>query len=116
MSATLLRAVRTFLGRAAVAALIAAAPIRAQTWQPANGPPIEGQLTGVFGAVAFISGPHGTGLALLDKLDDASLNRVADFLERSPQAALAWAKSQSKVAAGLHRRLRGPAGREDGGF
>jgi thiol-disulfide isomerase/thioredoxin len=102
-----LKTARTFLGRAAFAGLLAACSAgRAQTWRPADGPPIEGQLSGVFGAVAFISGAHGTGLVPLNKLDDASLNRVADFMERSPQAAQSWAKSQSKVAAGLRRRLQ----------
>jgi thiol-disulfide isomerase/thioredoxin len=101
------KAVQTWLGRAAAAALLAGcSPLWAETWQPSNGPPIEGQLTGVFGAVAFISGPHGTGLVSLNKLDDASLNRVADFLDRAQPAAQSWAKSQSKVASGLRKRLQ----------
>jgi len=90
----------------AVAFALAASPANAETWQATNGQPIEGQLSGVFGSIAVISGVHGTGLVPLGKLDDPGLTRVADYLDAKPKMKPTWAHPSGKVATGLRNRLQ----------
>jgi thiol-disulfide isomerase/thioredoxin len=88
------------------AVLTAASPAVADTWQVENRPPVEGRLTGVYGAVAFISGKQGTGLVSLNILDDAGLARVANFLDAPPKPEPGWATATGKVALGLRNKLQ----------
>jgi thiol-disulfide isomerase/thioredoxin len=86
---------------------MAPAAVPAETWQATNAQPIEGQLSGVFGSIAVITGTRGSGLIPLDKLDDAGLERVADYMEApAPKAPAAWANSSGKVAKSLRHRLQ----------
>jgi thiol-disulfide isomerase/thioredoxin len=86
--------------------VLAALPAFADTWQVEGRPPLEGRLTGVYGAVAFISGKQGTGVVSLNILDDAGLARVADFLDAPAKAEPAWANPTGKVALGLRKKLQ----------
>ena len=71
--------------------VLAALPAFADTWQVEGRPPVEGRLSGVYGAVAFISGKQGTSVVSLNILDDAGLARVADFLDAPAKAEPSWA-------------------------
>ncbi len=78
---------------------------RGEMWKATDGQTLEGSLSGVFGSVAVISGPSGTGVITLARLDDASLSKVADFLDAAPKAQPSWARSTGRVAKGLRDKL-----------
>ena len=82
-------------------------PARAETWRTTNGPALEGQLSGVYGAVAIISGKAGAGLIPLGRMDDEGLARVADYLVGSAKAPpTTWAASTGTVAKSLRHKLQ----------
>jgi thiol-disulfide isomerase/thioredoxin len=89
-----------------VTGVLAALPAFADTWQVEGRPPVEGRLSGVYGAVAFISGKQGTSVVSLNILGDAGLARVADFLDAPAKAEPAWANATGKVALGLRKKLQ----------
>jgi thiol-disulfide isomerase/thioredoxin len=84
----------------------AASSARAETWKATDGQSIEGSLSGIFGSVAIISGPSGTGVITLARLDDASLGRIADYMDSAPKGQPAWSSSTGNVAKGLRNRLQ----------
>jgi thiol-disulfide isomerase/thioredoxin len=99
-----MRAISRLLGILIFA--MVALPARAETWQTLDGQFIEGRLSGVFGSVAIISETYGTGVIPINRLDDAGLARVADYLDASPKAPPIWANSSGKIASGLRKRLQ----------
>ena len=78
---------------------------RAATWSGSHGERWEGDLRGVYGTVAMISGKSGSALVPLETLDEAALARVADFLAVKPTVS-PWNVSSSKVAKSLRGRLQ----------
>jgi thiol-disulfide isomerase/thioredoxin len=99
--------VRALSGLLCIVALaLEVPPIRAETWRTTNGQSIEGKLSGVFGAIAFISSKADTVMISVNQLDDAALARVAGFLEAPAKAPSAWASSTGKVATSLRGRLQ----------
>jgi thiol-disulfide isomerase/thioredoxin len=94
---------------AAMAAAILGAAVgalRAETWRTTDGFSAEGKLTGVYGPLAVIAAKDGTRRMLLEKMDDASLGQVADFLAAPGASAGAWAQAASPVAKALRNRLQ----------
>lgn len=81
-------------------------PLAAQTWETAAGGRVEGKLSGVYGPLAVISGKAGSTVVVLSELNDAGLERVADFLATRPATPSPWTASTSKVAKALKGRLQ----------
>lgn len=80
---------------------------RAETWSSRNSPPVEGQLAAVYGSIAVIASPKGgTALLSIALLDDAGLERVADYLAKPARQPSTWAASSGKVAASLRKKLQ----------
>ena len=93
-----------FLGWLVAAVLL---PLgRAETWQTTQGDRCVGNLSGVYGAMALVTGQGAAMRLPLEYLDDAGLARVADFLAARPAAAPAWGSSTSPVAKSLRNRLQ----------
>ncbi|HUR59855.1 MAG TPA: thioredoxin-like domain-containing protein [Opitutaceae bacterium] len=82
-----------------------AATLRAETWRTVHGESVEGTLSGVYGPLALIAGKQGSAIMSVEKLDDAALGRVADFLARPGSPSPAWNGAQSKVGKALRGRL-----------
>jgi thiol-disulfide isomerase/thioredoxin len=99
----MLRLLRIYAVLALLPALHAA---QAEVWQTTEGDRVEGHLSGVYGFLAAVTGKSGSTLFSLDKLDDAGLGRVADYLATAPASPPAWKTSDSKVAKSLRGRLQ----------
>lgn len=78
----------------------------AETWQTKLGERCEGNLSGVYGAMALITGKTAATRVSLEHLDDAGLARVADFLAARAAAPSAWSGSTSAVAKSLRNRMQ----------
>jgi thiol-disulfide isomerase/thioredoxin len=79
---------------------------RAETWRTTDGFSAEGKLTGVYGPLAVVAAKDGTRRMLLEKMDDASLGQVADFLATQGANPPTWARAASPVAKALRNRLQ----------
>ncbi len=79
---------------------------RAESWRTTDGVSAEGKLTGVFGPLAVIAAKDGTRRVGLEKLDDASLGQVADYLAKQTAAPPAWAQGTAPVTKALRNRLQ----------
>ena len=78
----------------------------AETWQTKLGERCEGRLSGVYGAMALITGKTAATRMPLEQLDDAGLAKVADFLAARAAAPSAWTGSSSAVAKSLRNRMQ----------
>lgn len=78
---------------------------RADTWQTPSGT-IQGTLTAVYGPVAAITSGHASSLVPVTGMNDAELERVADFVAREPTTTPPWASSKSTLAKALLRYLK----------
>ena len=89
-------------------ALVARAPrAHAETWATQSAQTFEGQLSGVYGSIAVVASPKGgTTLFSVDQLDDPSLVKVADALDKAGKEPPTWAASTGKVAKSLRHRLQ----------
>lgn len=84
----------------------AARPATAQAWHTLNGQEVQGQVTGVYGAIAIISRDHVSALVPVNQLDGPGLARLADYLAAPPPSPRAWADSGSRLADAVSGRLR----------
>jgi thiol-disulfide isomerase/thioredoxin len=89
-------------------ALVAHAPrANAETWTTQSAQTFEGKLSGVYGSIAVVASPKGgTTLVSVDQLDDPSLVKVADALDKAGKEPPTWAASTGKVAKSLRHRLQ----------
>ena len=72
-----------------------------------SGQAFDGELSGVYGSVAVIASPRGgTTLVSVNQLDDPSLAKVADFLDKAGKAEPTWTGPVGKVAKRLRHKLQ----------
>ena len=66
---------------------------------------LPGKIVGVHGSAIVVATKKTHLVAHLAKLDDESLNRVADFISSQPASPPRWAGSSSSVARSLDKKL-----------
>jgi thiol-disulfide isomerase/thioredoxin len=91
---------------AALGALFSAIPGRAELWQTLHGDKIDGQVVAVHGPLVVVSGKDRSAVLPMEVLDDAAIERVANFLEAGQPETSAWTASTSKIAKSVQSRLQ----------
>jgi thiol-disulfide isomerase/thioredoxin len=74
-------------------------------WQTTSGERIQGRLSAVYGKYVVFARRDGATMSTINTLDDAALERVAEFLTAQPKQRPLWKDSKSAVARALDRRL-----------
>jgi len=76
-----------------------------------SGQTIKGEIASVHGGLVVVAAKKTHSITPLANLDDASLNKVADFIVAQAAAPSAsWETSSSAVAKSLHKKLLGRQG------
>ena len=85
--------------------LSAAVANESAVWQMTDRPAVQGQLAAVYGSYALLIDKSQDFFIPLERVDDAGLKRVVDFLAAKPAVKPTWGTSTSQITKALRNHL-----------
>lgn len=83
-----------------------AAPTQPAIWRTEIGQEFQGELSGVYGGYAHITGKKQLSLVPVAELNDEGLDRIAVFLAKEPAQPALWKDASTGVSKELRKRLQ----------